>query len=125
SRQDVEALGCGAGDDGAAQRVHGPGLEGTEGCAHPFVPVGIEWNPSLLHHHAEEVVPRLEAEAATVEAHDALSSVLVEDAGRQADAQELPQTNLQIGLALRREQRVEGAHLALVIGTPADLVGTA
>src|SRR5262249_8132146 len=70
-------------------------------------------------------VPWAEAEAATVEAHDALSSGLVEDAGRQADAQELLESDLQIGLALRRKQRMKGAHLAFVVCSTANLVGGA
>ena len=47
-------------------------------------------------------------------------SGLVDQAELEADGEVLLEPDLQVALALRGEQKVEGAHLAAVVGAAAD-----
>ena len=111
---------------GRTEDVHRAGLQPPAELGHPLVPVRVELHAALLHDDAEIILPRVEAEAAAIDGHGTsptrVASGRIKDPGREPYAEVLAQPDLQVRLALRREQRVERAHLRLVVGAAPDLV---
>ena len=98
----------------AAVSVQGAGLDAPGQLGDPFVPVGVQLDPTLLHDDAEEVAAGVEADSTQIEAHDAPSG-FVEDAGTQAHSQVFRETDTQVADPLCAVQLMEDAHFAFIV----------